>query len=144
LDYIVPYENLQEVFNKAYIGLASQGFLRSYGSSATTSNSCLYRDKVNNRKCAIGHCVPDEFVNDANNSKTLLVMLDTDVARFTGDPRWTKLFENISRSALRQLQHCHDTAVFLREDSPEKMRENLELFAKWFNLTIPDVKNETA
>lgn len=44
----------QAMFNAAYIGLAGQGFERSF----VEGEGCMYRGR-DGKKCAIGHCLPD-------------------------------------------------------------------------------------
>lgn len=140
---ISPYKNLQEAFTKAYIGLAEQGFKRSRAIfENSTFNSagqlfCAYRakddDSGKEMKCAIGHLVPDELINDWVSGRsigTILRRLDYAPER---NASWIELFGNCSINDLSELQMVHDLA-----ETPEDMKARLVNFAARCELTIPD------
>jgi hypothetical protein len=108
--------SLQEIFNIAYLGLASQGFEKSIGVNV----SCAYRGK-GGTKCAIGYLISDEDYDETMEGETVVSknirrVIDADVPIIT----------------LRDLQRCHDWS-----DNPENMKANLHDFAKLNSLTIP-------
>jgi hypothetical protein len=48
--------NVQEIFNKGYLGLQSQGFKQSIEEGCS---ACAYKT-ASGLKCAVGHVIPDE------------------------------------------------------------------------------------
>jgi hypothetical protein len=139
MNEIVPYKDLQEAFTKAYLGLAAQGFTRSFGMGRYGS-SCLYRAS-DGKKCAVGHLIPDELYDPEVNSIPFWSALDCAKG-------WKKLFQNISKTKLAELQDCHDKATIYTdgsigiEDDPEKMKTLLANFAVINGLIIPEMKPE--
>lgn len=106
---------LQDYFTKAYLGLSSQGFVKS-----SEGDRCLYRGP-NGLKCAIGHCIPDyqyRFYFEGNSASNVLEL---------NGPLALKLNE---------LQACHDFAL-----SPEDMKSRLLTFAKIHDLEVPTPSN---
>lgn len=113
----------QEVFDRAYIGLASQGFERSY-----EGVSCLYRGP-HGRRCAIGWNISDErYGTDLEG----LCADDEPVLRAAGINRRSAGFAAL-------LQASHD-----RADSPSHMRDLLEDVAERYHLTIPKVSEASS
>jgi len=109
----------QEIFDKAYLGLKSQGFIRSVSSGI----SCVYRGPEG-RKCAVGWLIPDEKYDPK---------FDTEIWGFQ------RIFKEIRISISQQqdflieeLRFCHDSSR-----QPETMRNKLHTIAKDFNLKIP-------
>ena len=124
------YKNLQEVFDAAYIGLWKQGWKPAY-----SLGSCRYLTN-NGKRCAIGHCIPDELIDDmpfegsisALKYKPTLITTnkqeDADWhhnGQITGDIVWLssehrveqfhkvkKLFANVNVELLQALQSAHD------------------------------------
>lgn len=107
----------QEIFSMAYIGLAKQGFERSFNDD---TRYCLYRDPAG-RKCAIGHCIPDEIYDEEFENMSL------------GD--LTKQIPGLSGSDIRfleDLRSCHDKSY-----GPASMKKNLHVFAEENEFSIP-------
>lgn len=112
----------QEIFNKAFIGLKSQGFKQS-----VWANNCKYNGP-NNTHCAIGWVIP-------NLPETYSI----------GAIAWSfpeKLIGVIAedhneldqlRPFLQDLQTAHDLGY-----EPETMKSKLERFAKTYELEIPE------
>ena len=107
----------QEIFNKAFAGLRSQGFARSYESKS----GCLYRHGA--LRCAIGWCIPDENYR---------VGLENCRANHPKVREAAEIPPDIYHWFLRDLQSCHDAAI-----SQEEMEKNLRAFAISNSLTIP-------
>lgn len=119
----------QEIFNKAYLGLKSQGFERS-----SVEECCLYRDP-SGRKCAIGYLIPDELYSEnmerygfANS----LVKRFPEIAKILGVQDSDYSIPISFLSFLDELQMCHDLG-----HTPEKMEEKLQDFAHNYSLTVP-------
>ena len=111
---------IQELFNKIYLGLKSQNFEQS----AVYENGnlrCLYRGP-NGLKCAVGFLIPDEKYNESIEHMS----------------PWNLVVEGIVELSdihiifLREMQSIHDNAC-----DPEDMRLELESYAKDLGLVIP-------
>ena len=117
---------MQEAFDKAVLGLASQGFKRSV---AADGISCSYNG-VDGRHCAIGWLTTG-IPMDNFNSKGIEDL----VVRDGPCPEVAELIGHLSRRFLDDLQRAHDTAYdftdagnngnFLRIDDPETMKRQL-------------------
>lgn len=121
------YETLQQVFDDAYLGLAAQGFVRSVRHDWNgASIGCAYRGDEG-RRCALGHCIPDARYTNALEGY------------FGGDlpKNLPGLFSDaIGDGALVALQNSHDYAI-----SPDRMKSELENFARVSGLTVPDISS---
>lgn len=111
----------QQVFDKAYIGLAAQGFQQSMD----TERNCRYRS-YGGLKCAIGHCIPDELYDSEMEGKSIE---EGFIAVFL--PGFLADHDN---TFLKDLQICHDEA-----DEPRDMEGQLRNFAEQWGLTVPEV-----
>jgi hypothetical protein len=109
--------NNQELFNKAYVGLAWQGFEQSI------SVSCLYRGP-NGRKCGIGQAIPDELYVPEMDSTFYALDKVPALIGFKGE-----------LELAAAIQQVHDGA-----ESPEGMRVALFNLAVSYGLTVPDVE----
>lgn len=118
--------NLQDAFNLAYMGLKSQGFTRSMFHSNEDREICAYRGETG-RKCAVGHCIPDELYNTAFENERAPVVLNK-LAN-----RGHKLIDNSVVMSMNILQTCHDWA-----ENPKDMESRLMIFAEDKGLTIPE------
>lgn len=112
---------LQSLFNKAYRGLAKQGFKKSMRGIVPT---CAYRG-ANGTKCAIGHLIDDEAARQADSRDN------------SSYPRVQDLIPDSIKAVLSvelgaKLQECHDFC-----DTPKEMKANLKDFAKKYNLKVP-------
>jgi hypothetical protein len=133
----------QEIFNIAYLGLASQGFKQSLSSGKAT---CAYRGK-GGLKCAIGHVIKDD---------ALAIALDAPMdyppqqksgysisCLLTGSHPLDRKVQEIFDSSpefidfLSALQGVHDYVYALGDAI--NMEKGLKAFAKRHNLTIPTV-----
>jgi hypothetical protein len=121
------YETLQQVFDDAYRGLAAQGFRRSQ----TNMESCAYRGD-DNRRCAIGHCIPDDLYDPVIEGAVIS-------SPFGRRPEAVTLFDGlfgtINRGSLSELQFHHDCWPV-----PEDMRNALHNWARGEGLTIPSIE----
>lgn len=124
----MTYHSLQEVFNVAVAGLASQGFERSM--TDARNYSCAYRGN-GDRRCAIGWCIPDDLYDPETEGIRPLV------ARFRRV--YGALFHGVDFSELTVLQEAHDMAA----DAAD-MRARLREFAKLYKLALPAVLAEEA
>ncbi len=126
---ITPYENLQQVYDACYTGLALQGFTQS----VDEDGDCMYRGEQS-KKCGIGHTVPDELCNfpyGANGCSIASMLSD--------NTQWFELFGNIEPAALGALQECHDM-----NPNPEDMKAALAKYAECMNLTIPSIGEQSS
>jgi len=116
--------NKQEIFNKAYIGLAKQGWVR-----AQYAGACQYRTREG-LACAIGQCIPDDKydpkIEPMSPFKALLFAGVIEKAIDDADLYEDCLF-------LNALQDAHD------QNRLTPLKENMEKFAREKNLTIPEI-----
>jgi hypothetical protein len=112
--------NAQEVFNKSYLGLKSQGFRQS----VNEEGKCVYRSKGKHR-CAIGHCIPDNLYK-----KDIEGMCATLAVSILEDQT---LFSDVNGCFLNDLQNIHD-----KYKDPEVMQLKLKEFAEERDLTVPE------
>lgn len=94
----------QETFDTVVKHLYKQGQRSMQWSTDRRGNrrlACAYRGK-NNTSCAIGCLLPDEMINDSNNTGTGILRLDPTIIKYLGE-------ENIV--LLIQLQKAHDTVA---------------------------------
>jgi hypothetical protein len=130
------YNNLQEVYDTAVAGLASQKF-----QVAMTGGNCAYR-APDGCKCAIGHCIPDEMycLEMENNSAAVLVYKDTNSIPIHMKEKVRELFSLVTLGQLQDLQRCHDSlgaASYENKDAPRiMMKDNLIRFAHQYGLKI--------
>jgi hypothetical protein len=108
-------KTLQEWFDAAYVGLASQGFERSLG----PEDHCTYQSTIG--CCAIGWGLPEAFRLLADKKKLTV----TEVLRDLGEDMSLCL-------ALYAMQRIHDEAC-----NPEEMKESLLEYAFDKKLTVP-------
>lgn len=123
------YETLQQVFDDAYTGLASQGFRRSIGDKDIGAG-CAYRG-VSGLRCAIGHCIPDSKYHAELEGYT---PTSSSEDHPEGHPIFRDLFPTVDCFDLLELQECHDYAR-----SARSMQKKLEAFAESHGLAIPDI-----
>lgn len=117
--------SIQDMFNTAVAGLASQEFERSVTENKINASpsSCLYRGP-NGLKCAIGHCLKDsEIVYDGDKQEYASATNLNAAAKYT-----------VSHNSVRELQMAHD-----RSRKPADMRQALIEYAVNYNLVLPDV-----
>ncbi len=141
-----PYKNLQEAFTKAYIGLAEQGFVRSRAAFTNKEFNCAgqlfcaYRakdaDTGKELKCAIGHLVSDDMLNDWVSGRSIGSILKLG-AKPDRNASWIELFQNCSHNDLSELQQVHDHC-----ETPEAMKAALLRFADRRELTVPGTPND--
>ncbi len=108
--------NRQEAFNKVYLGLKGQNFKRSHDGSY-----CKYRGP-HGLKCAVGHLIPDDKYSEHMESASMGFILEA-----IGIPADDYTFYD-------SLQSCHDMS------KPGEMDGRLKLFAREWNLIVPDVE----
>ena len=109
---------LQEIFNKGYLGLAKQGFKKSYHAQ----NGCQYRGPKG-LQCFIGQCMSDEEVFKYEKLNESVETLD--LSNIVSEHHYFQLskFRNIHDTALGELD----------------MQIKLEQAARQFGLTIPTI-----
>lgn len=103
----------QRAFNKAYLGLKSQGFARS-----ENDKICLYRGP-NGRRCAAGWLLPDSKYKSSLEGKGV-----------NGLP--PAIFGGAPKGLIVELQSAHDESM-----GGEDMRRRLVTVASDYGLTIP-------
>jgi hypothetical protein len=107
--------NKQEIFNKVYLGLKGQSFVKS----TDLAGNCKYRG-ANGTKCAIGHLIPDEQYHPC-----LEKVCGYEIAVWLGIPCLSEEM-NLALS----LQRAHDLEFDLQVA--------LEKIAKQYKLTVPE------
>lgn len=108
----------QEIFDKVYLGLKSQGFRQSIN-----NYQCVYRGPYG-RRCAIGHLMPAEVVlaegrawECGSNGRTV-----------------QKVVGAGNGQLLTTLQQTHDAAASF---DPNVLEDKLRGVAAFYGLTIP-------
>lgn len=133
------YSSLQEVYDTAVAGMASQGFQPAYNTDYG-GPSCAYRG-TEGRKCAIGWCIPDELYVSEMEHKNIKAILADNSYEFSNSLQG--LFpDSVSDNTLLELQKCHDNYVATGEgeaiDVVENIRRDLREFGLKYNLQIPE------
>ena len=108
----------QEIFNKAYLGLASQGFQQAVDSMG----ACQYLDD-HGLRCAVGHCLSNPPRHSDFNVYSLI----------QNNPDAAKDLAGVSFDFLADLQLCHDLGK-----TPVDMVELLKRFVARYYLTVPE------
>jgi len=134
------YSNLQEVYDTAVAGLASQNFQPSY------TIICSYRG-LEGHKCAIGWCIPDEIYSPEMEGRSVDRLLDEQVYSGLFAQEIRDLFAKIDTATLSFLQSCHDSSLrdgglLDKEGFPERLRARLRNFGEVRNLQVPAVLTE--
>ena len=114
-------EKYQEIFTKAYLGLASQGFEKSLKSNM--NDICMYKGLAG-RRCAIGHVIPDDMYCEeleglGATAPSVLKVVWPDA-------------NSDERLFLEELQRSHDYS-----GPNTNMEILLQAFAEKYNLQIP-------
>jgi hypothetical protein len=128
-----PYESLQEVFNKSYLGMKSQGWIK-----ATTGDGGYAYENGAGLRCAIGHCLPKhstllECGSPVNRiAHSIERSSDTINLSEVQKQEFQTLFSKIDIKQLRELQICHDGY------ENDNVETNFINFATKYNLTIPE------
>lgn len=115
----------QELFNNAYIGIASQGWeraYREYGEDGVGFVGCMYR-APDGKKCAIGWNIPDDKYYEDMEGNTA-----------TGSIRVAAGISQEDAEFADELQMVHDNAAL-----PEYMRCYFMQFAIKHGLSIPEL-----
>jgi hypothetical protein len=107
-------KTLQEWFNDAYTGLASQGFERSMEGVA-----CKYQSEIG--CCTVGWGMPEELRKTADEDKMSL----TEIVSAAKEDPFLVHYLNI-------LQCVHDVSCY-----PEIMKDKLNEYAAEYNLAVP-------
>lgn len=113
----------QEIFNKAYLGLKSQGFKRS----GTVDQPCMYNGP-NNTHCAIGWVIPN--LPESHSIKKIAINFPEKLLGIVA----VNNFELLQiLPFLRRLQTAHDEGF-----TPTEMQRDMLHIAKDFNLEVPE------
>lgn len=121
--------DLQEIFNRAYRGLASQGFLQAFDEKLGKDGSPVNFDPSTGRRSALAWCMDEHGIAAVSNfdvpsSDIYLMALGLD----------TSTVSHRERCALLDIDLAHLLGV-----TPEIMRRRMHDAARWHNLTIPDI-----
>lgn len=128
---MTTYRTRQEIFDLAYTGLAAQGFelslLPDKGDGSLTG--CAYRGE-DNRRCAIGHCIPDDAYNDGLEGLRV----------FNPDVLAAANISPVDSPFARALQQVHDNQRGRPSyGAAATLKAALIAFAKNYGLTVPEV-----
>lgn len=94
------YNSLQEVYDTSVAGLASQDFKPAMNKRG----ECRFRGP-RGRRCAIGHCIPDNIYSPKIEKSGGIWGATLDSKKLA------RLFSNVNTGHLSQLQLCHDMAA---------------------------------
>lgn len=125
-------EQKQDIFNKAYLGLASQGFRRSMKVlelEKGENHLCAYRGD-DGLKCAIGHCIDDKNYKPSLETRGAQELEVRQAMGLKGR------LNSDDRCFLGGLQGCHDYT-----SHADLMQDRLREFAAEYSLTVPDLPN---
>jgi len=136
----------QEIFNIAYLGLASQGFKQSL---SLAKSACSYRGK-DGLKCAIGHVITDDdlatsldsgMYNEPEDTKSGFSISSLLTGSLPLDKKVQEIFDSSPQfiEFLRDLQNVHDRVPddWKKDTIPEHMKRNMEAFAATHKLSVP-------
>lgn len=126
--------NKQEIFDKVWAGLSSQGWAKSM--MRPGSQACAYRGALG-RKCAVGWLIPDQEYDPIMEGLPISWFL---VERAEGRSRAMAFLKAIEAGGvdlsepgvldlLESMQHAHD--------SLGNLKESMVQVAQHYNLTIP-------
>ncbi|MEG9884082.1 MAG: hypothetical protein V6Z86_05610 [Hyphomicrobiales bacterium] len=130
----------QDVFDKVYRGLASQGFERSTSTELpgrSNTDACAYRGS-HGRRCAVGWLIPDDLYDKRLENRGYRWLM---AALPNGSLSWmpdglTTFFRGTAphKSLIDELQNVHDGS-----EEPEGMKAWLESIAAEKGLEVPAV-----
>lgn len=107
-EQLVPFK-LQELFDLALWGIRAQNYEQSVrvGFGGQCTDVCSYRG-AGNTKCAIGHCIPDQFYEDEfdHNAFEIGVLSLLDRKNVFRSLFWEQ------RSKVSLLQSIHDSMLY--------------------------------
>ena len=118
----------QEMFDRAYIGLASQGFEQC----TTSLGTCIYTSNDGSKHCAWGWVDPAAWALTAVSVPSFGASLDSLISARIGIA--ADLYENGLYTLASALQGAHDSA-----NSADDMKVKFRQLAQDFNLTIPEL-----
>ena len=124
-------KSMQKAFNKTYLGLASQGWFRSFD-----GNVCLYKN-TEGFKCAIGHLcdIPSNIlygVQSSSNGGTLVRERLEEAGFLSKDEVYHTTGPMID--FLGNMQKAHDSSR-----TPEQMKRTFDDMAETFDLDNPSL-----
>jgi hypothetical protein len=132
---------LQELFDKALIGIRAQG-----GPAVLFEDGigkCLYRSPEGN-KCAIGHNIPDEEYNPAMGSRGIVTLCSD----FMHYPSIREMKILIGVETLADLQSAHDLACWgraaLKDADGTVVGVDKDLFLADFELRMKEFAEQYA
>lgn len=121
----------QEAFDKALFGIRAQGYLQSI----SENDKCAYRGE-DGRKCAIGHCLPDELAEEikwldtATFSSWSSIRKAPEFAEFSS----VKMLQGCNPSLLSELQNVHDSM-----QDKENFEDRMQEIAQFYDLVYTPV-----
>lgn len=128
---------LQEMFNKAYLGLAGQKFEKS-----SKAGVCLYRGP-DGKKCAVGHLIDDAHYTEELEHKAAYQPMVRKALEASGVPVPVPppgVDESKETKLLNAMQLAHDVQAFQDFDNTEiPLKGKLAKVAADFNLTVPEI-----
>lgn len=113
-------ETMQELFNKAVLGLRAQGWERGVGVPGT----CVYLNWKGNR-CAYGHMMSVEFLGTLHDEDWMMVSECIMDKYMTAPGRELREF-------VSDCQRAHDKSI-----CPDDMERRMRAVAEKYNLTFP-------
>lgn len=135
----------QEMFDKAYIGVLTNGFSYTMNIDFPDRVNCKYRlnemasDKI---RCGIGHCIPDEMYT--HEMENIPISQADDISGFGG------LFDRDDLQFLSGVQKAHDDAiaeattdsVTCELTAKKTFLIDMAAIASRYNLDIPAVEGD--
>lgn len=112
----------QEIFNKIYLGVVKQG-----KPSVGKNGKYMYRNE-NNLKCAVGQLIPDDKYHPDMESRPIGPLFSFDSHK--------------TLDTVRALRFAHNSAAdqTFQKDFVDQFKAYAENWARFYNLTIPEVE----
>jgi hypothetical protein len=133
---------LQEMFNKAYLGVIKQGGPAAQRNPGTGGLQCSYLTS-NGLKCNVGHLMSEEQLAAMGGFMGGVESLHTDWRYTTSLPVPEWLMEREDRDFLAGLQDVHDNLMhYSGEEFVNYFKHDMAKFAYRYNLTVPELEQE--
>lgn len=118
--------NMQQAFNKAYLGVLKQGRLAwdDYGTC-----SYRYQDGRKLLKCGIGHLLAKKDYSPEMERKEVRILADRELL----PPNLYRL----PTEFLVDLQDAHDNVKLFSKTQMEDFKKNMRVVADKYDLTVP-------
>ena len=114
----------QEIFDKAVIGVLSQGGYAIIMNRKIQSTRCMLRTRTG-KKCAFGQVIPDELYDRSMEEHSFLKVYSADFFSMYPEVAYLRKHANL----LQKLQEWHDNAAYLAPSSKNKKQLEKHMFS---------------